>query len=188
MLDNVMIDIETLGTKSNSIILSIAAVQFDIETAETGNEFYVNIDPESCARIGLGVDEGTVKWWKNQSKEAKDALLKDRQYLIVAFRYFINYLEDLEYPITELKLWGNSARFDLGLVENAMNAIGYSTPWKYWNERDVRTLVSFAPEIKKNFPRAGIAHNAIDDCKFQIAYCSAIWNKLKYPSHSTFNI
>jgi len=35
-MDNIMVDIETLGNKSNSVILSIAAVYFDLQTGKTG--------------------------------------------------------------------------------------------------------------------------------------------------------
>ena len=63
-------------------------------------------------------------------------------------------------------------------LENAYSKVGNQIPWKFWNERDVRTLVSFAPNVKSEFVFKGVAHNAIDDCKFQIGYCCKIWNKL----------
>jgi hypothetical protein len=43
---------------------------------------------------------------------------------------------------------------------------------------DVRTLVAFAPQIKEHYPFTGTVHNPIDDCKNQIGYCSAIWQKI----------
>ena len=33
-------------------------------------------------------------------------------------------------------------------------------------------------EIKANYKSIGTAHNAVDDCKFQIGYCSEIWRSL----------
>jgi DNA polymerase III epsilon subunit-like protein len=41
---DVMLDIETLGNRPYSIILSIGAVEFDPRTGNMGNEFYVLID------------------------------------------------------------------------------------------------------------------------------------------------
>ena len=68
-MQNVMVDIETLGTSSNSVILSIGAVEFDNENL--GAEFEVYIDPESCTDHGLVIDAPTVMWWLGQSNEAR---------------------------------------------------------------------------------------------------------------------
>ncbi len=62
---NVMIDIETLGTRSNSIILSIGAVNFDItgnhEVDESGlNTFHKFISTYSCIEHGLVYDQSTL--------------------------------------------------------------------------------------------------------------------------------
>jgi len=79
----------------------------------------------------------------------------------------------------DFQIWGNGARFDIGILEDAYKACGYETlPWNFRNERDVRTLVSFAPKIKEHYPAMGVEHHPIDDCKYQIGYCTAIWNKL----------
>lgn len=81
----------------------------------------------------------------------------------------------------DFKIWGNSVRFDVGILETAYRADGRESltlPWKFRNEMDVRTLVAFAPAIKDHYPFTGVEHNPIDDCKYQIGYCSAIWNKL----------
>lgn len=59
-----------------------------------------------------------------------------------------------------------------------MKEVFKDIPWDFRKERDVRTLVSFPPEIKENFPSVGVHHNGIDDCKFQIGYCVEIWRKL----------
>ena len=172
--ENVMIDIETLGTKSYSAILSIAAVEFDLDTGEFGNTFYVNVDKESCKNVGLKTDDETVEWWNNQSKEAKESLEIHKETLDIALKMLRNFLKGKNY-----KIWGNSARFDLGILANAFEIIGLEIPWIYKNERCVRTLVSFQPEIKDKMNFIGTRHNALDDCIHQIKYCSEIWNHLK---------
>ena len=168
-----MIDIETMGSESFSSILSIGAVEFDINNGNTGREFYVKIDLQSCINEGLIMSASTVMWWLKQSKEARNELstgkLETLQNALLKFSDFFTH---------DYQVWGNSARFDLGILENAYSKIGSKIPWKFWNERDVRTLVSFAPDVKSEFVFKGVAHNAIDDCKFQIGYCCKIWNKL----------
>ena len=68
-MSNLMLDIETLGTGPNSVILSIGAVEFD----ETGviSKFYEAIDPESCTDWGLQIDARTVLWWMDQNDAAR---------------------------------------------------------------------------------------------------------------------
>ena len=39
-MNNLMIDIETLGTNSNAVVVSIGAVLFDPYTGDTCGEFY----------------------------------------------------------------------------------------------------------------------------------------------------
>jgi hypothetical protein len=53
---HLMLDIETMGNESFSSIVSIGALEFDIETGKTGREFYVNVDLQSCMDLGLIVD------------------------------------------------------------------------------------------------------------------------------------
>lgn len=172
-MKHLMIDIETMGTKSFSSIVSIGAVEFDIDTGETGREFYTKVDLHSCVDTGLHIDPNTVMWWLTQDKEAREGIAgKDGVELTTALYSLGKFIKE------DVQVWGNSARFDLGILENAYNKLGEDIPWKFWNERDVRTLVSFSPETKENFEFKGVKHNAIDDCKFQIGYCSAIWNNL----------
>lgn len=171
-----MLDLETLGNKSNSAILSIGAVEFDIETGEIDLEFYERVDLQSCLDAGLIVNGSTFYWWLQQNDNARKEICKVGDNLHNVLQKLNTYFA----ICGDFQLWGNGARFDIGLLEDAYVKDGtQSMPWKYRNERDVRTLVSFAPEIKENLPFEGIKHHPIADCKYQIKYCSAIWNKLK---------
>lgn len=177
--NNVMIDIETKGTKSNSVITSVAAVCFDINTGKKGAEFCVAVSEDSCLEVGLKTDADTVKWWAEQPKEVHQALDKlDEDTLFDVLSELWAFIM-VNCP-KNVKVWGNSARFDLGLLENAADKVHVNLAWKYYNERDVRTLVAFAPEIKDNLLFNGKKHHPLHDCYHQIAYCSKIWRQLKY--------
>jgi len=183
-MNNLMLDLETFGKKAGAAIVSIAAVQFDLATGKTGKTFYQNIDLQSCLNAGLKVSGDTVMWWMKQEEKARRKLTEntlDIQRALSAFNEFIDSIpidEFAEYNDLGLKIWGNSARFDLGILEVAYTALKAEAPWKYYNERDVRTLVSFAPEIKQNMTFEGVPHDALADCYHQIKYCSAIYQKL----------
>lgn len=180
IFDNIMVDIETLGTKSNSVILSIGAVQFDITTSKTSKTFYQVLDlNETLKNSEFKIDASTLIWWINQNKKAKEVFEnKNRIHPLDGINNLKNWISEIN-TYDDIKIWGNSNRFDLGLLENYFTYYGFETPWSYKNERDIRTLVALAPEIKNNHKWIGTSHNALDDCYNQIAYCSKIWKKLK---------
>lgn len=171
---HLMLDIETMGNQSYSSILSIGAVEFDIETGDIGDSIHIKVDLEDCVKEGLVLNTSTVLWWMQQSDEARARLLYEGDSLKTALEKLDSFFIGKDYEV-----WGNSARFDCGILQNAYNKIGSNIPWDFRKERCVRTLVSFAPEIKENCVFEGVPHDALDDCKFQIKYCSEIWQKLK---------
>ena len=166
-----MVDIETLGTKSNSVILAIAAVEFNIDSGETGKEFKIGISVQDCLNHGLLIEGDTLIWWMKQNDDARMIIVNDHASLVETALDSFDAFCSQDYQV-----WGNSASFDLGLLGDAYAKLNRPIPWKFYNERCVRTLVALEPEIKKNHVFKGISHNAIDDCKNQIAYCSEIWN------------
>lgn len=173
MMNHLMLDIETMSTQNSAAMLQIAAVEFDILTGETGKEFNVNVNLQSCLDCGLTMEASTVMWWMQQSDEARKSLIKTNPlHLKDAL------IEFSKFCTKEYEVWGNSARFDCGILQNAYNVCGMEIPWDFRKERCVRTLLSFNPSAKKETPFVGNPHNAIDDCKHQIAYCSAIWAKM----------
>ena len=171
-----MVDLETMGNKSRAAIISIGAVEFDIETGETCDSFHANVDLQSSLDVGLEVNGDTIEWWLQQSAEARERVLEDTDSLGFVLSEFTRWFSELG---RDVQVWGNSARFDLGILEDAYEALGWSVPWNFRCERDLRTLVAFAPEIKAGLVPSfkGVEHDPVDDCKFQITYATAIWQK-----------
>ena len=165
---DVMLDLETMGNKSNAAIVSIGAVEFNLETGEIGDEFYDVIDLQSCLDMGLKVNGSTIYWWLQQSEEARKRICEKGGELSVVLQRFSYWMKERTYRV---KIWGNGARFDIGLLEDAYVACQLQTPWYFRSEMDVRTLVAFKPEIKATYPTIGVEHDPIDDCKHQIGYC-----------------
>jgi hypothetical protein len=172
MCQDVMIDIETLGTTPGSVILSIAAVRFDMNTGEVSDYITMVIDIQSCLDIGMEVDGDTLMWWMNLDQGAREHLSGATVRIEDGLEALSRFLRD------EDKVWGNSARFDFGLLADASTRLGFGLPWNFRNERDVRTLVSFKPEVKDEVVFEGDPHNPLDDCKHQINYCHLIWKFL----------
>jgi len=158
---HIMIDLETLGTRSNAVILSIGAVQFDLK-GNTKKRFHYGIDIESCLKAGLQIDGSTISWWLRQSKENIDRLLSVKALS----------LEDVLISLTECFgymdkkttcVWSHGSTFDMVLLENAYKAMDMSIWWKYSNVRDTRTLFDIANY--KYTAKGG--HDALEDAENQ---------------------
>lgn len=163
-MNNIMLDIETLSTRSNAIITSIGAVKFSFGSTEI-ETFTVNIDPKSCKQYGLHVDPETIEWWKKQSPSAIKAFMTNQQPLDTALDLFTDWIgsnwKDTIY-------WANGSQFDHSILQWSYLSCGKSVPWKHWNLRDARTVYAICDFDLKTIPRIGTYHNAIDDCLTQI--------------------
>lgn len=181
MLNNVMIDLETLGTNMNAPIISIGAVFFNPETGHTDPRcFLQNISIQSVLSLGFTPDE-TIEWWLMQDKEVIKATLANAIHFEIALMLFNEWLTK-KCEKENLIVWGNGAKFDLGILTNAFKKGDYRTlPWEHWNERCVRTIAAQFPaikdEAKANF--IGTKHNPVDDCLHQIKYLVKMLNKMK---------
>lgn len=175
-----MLDIETLGCKTTSAMLSIGAVMFDINTGESNIEFHQHIDLQDCMNHGLTVDASTIMWWLKQYDDARKAIydqkgspLKD---VLTQFTAYFNSCKELGGE--EPQIWGNGAAFDVSILQHAYETLNMEIPWSFYNVRDVRTAVMYHPEVKANMEFEGIKHDALADCKHQIKYLTEITKKI----------
>lgn len=186
-MNHVMIDLETMGDESNSVILSIGAVAFNIETGVTGMSFYETIDIQSCLDVGLKVNGGTIEWWLKKSKDAQEAYTKStKRNLTDALVLLSSFLENrVNYGFKKenLSVWGKGPRFDMGILEDAYKAVGLKIPWSFRNEFCVRTMEFLDPKAITEVPDLGIIHNPVDDCLFQISYICKSYKKISEALH-----
>jgi len=168
-MNNIMLDLETLGNGSDAAMLAIGAVKFDVYDG-LGEEFYLIIDPQTCVDAGLKIDASTVMWWMKQSHEARLAFNDQSKMvpLIGALLDFSNWVGDKKNSL----IWGNGANFDNVILSNAYKATGMVQPWPYWGDRCYRTIAALKKDIKLN--RVGTHHNALDDAKTQAEHLSQI--------------
>ncbi|EEZ4274776.1 exonuclease [Escherichia coli] len=185
---HLMIDLETMGTNANAPIVVIGAVFFDPQTGEIGPVFYIVISLTDAMNTGAVPDGGTIEWWLKQSSEARAAILTDQVKLkdaLSRFREFINEYSDEKF----VQVWGNGATFDNAILRRSYERQGIPCPWRYHNDRDVRTIVELGKTIdfdaRTVIPFEGVRHNALDDARHQAKYVSAIWQKL-IPSQADF--
>jgi exodeoxyribonuclease VIII len=187
-MKDIMLDLETLGNKENPVIIQLSAIQFDIKTGEIGKIFNYLINPMSCKTEGLEVSKSTVEWWLSQNTElVKEVLGKsiiEGLNLKEVLNRFSNYLEIIRANEGSLNVWGNGILSDNLWIQSAYKACNIN-PSIYYNEhKDVRTLVDLSRnllivDVKKEIVFAGNQHNALDNCKHQIKYCSEIYKLLQ---------
>ncbi len=131
----IMFDTETLGTSSSSVILSIAAVEFDDKNL--GRRFHQRISIDSCLKHGLTVDGNTIEWWMEQSAEARDIFKRTS---LPLDRVLIDLAMWLDWSEVD-EVWANGSDFDFPIIANAFKAIGAGNPpWPYFKIRDFRTI------------------------------------------------
>lgn len=174
---HVMIDLETMGVLQNAPILAIGAVWFDPATGELGKRFYGAIDIEDACRHGRP-SGGTIKWWMEQSDEARKAAVAGTH---TSAHVFGKFREFLLAPEVAMQPWGNGACFDISMLDYAFLKItGEAAPWKFWNVRDCRTIreLGLAAGQKFKGERGGTHHQALDDAIYQAQEVSHYWQAL----------
>ena len=173
-MNHVMIDLETFGTRSNSVIVSIGAVEFDPYSMDLGRTFHDAIDIKSALNHGLKMDASTLLWWLEQSDEARKALVSKARAAssmgstLIAFRTFL--------PPDAL-VWGNGADFDLALLQQAYEACSMEKPWKYNASRCYRTMRSEFG-IEMDYVKPTLAHDALADAIAQAKTLQNIFARL----------
>jgi 3' exoribonuclease, RNase T-like len=170
-MNNIMIDLETLGRSQDSVIAQIAAVQFDPKTGEIGAEFCVNVDIESSKYLMKNIDASTVKWWLKQPKEAIESVFfsDNPKGLLDSLKQFCEWLNTIKVNFGDLVIWANSPSFDCEILKHAFSKSPYPILWDFRNERDFRTVSKLFPQVAENHKRVGTAHSALDDCRNQVA-------------------
>lgn len=184
LYSHLMVDLETMGDKPNAPVVSIGAVFFDPSTGDTGAEFYKVVSLESAMACGGKPDASTIIWWMKQSSEARSAIVMDDAIplddALLQLNDFI--AENAANGPASVQVWGNGASFDNVILRDSYARTGIDYPCKYWNDRDVRTMVELGKAVGIN-PRddirfEGDMHNALSDARHQAKYVSVIWQRL----------
>lgn len=179
---DVMVDLETLGTKPGSVILSIGAVAFnprkpwDPMFGQPVNEvrFLSLVSLESCLDVGLRIDPGALRFWLEQEHIARKQAFAGDVPIGAALRSLSDWLYKIapgENGESSAKIWGHGASFDPPILAAAYDKCGLPLPWKFREVRDTRTVFDMA-----NYSYRGKHHTVIEDC---LGQCEAICESYK---------
>lgn len=176
---NFMVDLETLSTEPNAIILTIGCVPFGSDGSHIVTEdmyFYNRVELSSYNDIidKFHMDFNTLLWWLEQDNEPlseafKNGPRKPIAQAIADFALWIiqicKYCQD-----SKITMWSHGKDFDCVILQSAFKVFGIPCPWSYWDTRDTRTIYALTRVDLRNIqmPDGFKAHNAIGDCLKQI--------------------
>lgn len=176
MLSDIMIDLETLATSPNAAVLTIGAVKFDPFNIETDNptceKLYIKVDLDSCDELGLEVNDDTIAWWAQQSKEAQEEAFnpEGRIHVRDAFNQLYKFCWGAK------RVWSHGASFDTVICENIFRKLNKAVPWKFWEVRCTRTLFDIG--INPERPPV-LKHHALEDAWNQTVGVQNVFQKLR---------
>jgi hypothetical protein len=160
---HVMLDIETLGTRPDTVVLSVGACKFNPHTSQTPHST-VLWRPSAAEQLAAGrsVDHSTLEWWSQQAEHIRAEAFSDQNRISLSdfFSELNRYLVGVD------KIWCQGPQFDLVILENLFEQNGHHRNWVYWQVMDCRTLFNLMPTdprkaIQKN------AHSADQDAYWQ---------------------
>jgi len=164
---HLMVDIESLGTTADSVVLSIGLVPFEMDgTTGRGVEFFPRIQPQFYKRRVMW---SSVQWWLKQEQ-----MVRFQQSDAERYKDLKDCMKDLSCFCEEnlsknFKIWGNG--FDVAMINQIYAEYEMETPYSYKNIFDTRTLVWLSKiSTNKYSDENDLKHSTISDCNFQIRF------------------
>ncbi len=178
-----MLDFETLGTRADTVCVSLGAVAFTKQGIVAKELFEIDIDDQFAQ--GRTVTGSTLKWWMRQESGARKVFhfnetpLKLGQFLD-RFEFFIDdSLEKAKDTKRNLKPWGKGANFDVAIAEDMFRRHHVlkenGIPWHFsnvWCYRTFNNLTRCETLLKRP---EGTHHNALEDALYQTNCIFAYW-------------
>ncbi len=191
MKPEIMIDLETLDTRSRSVILSVGAVRF-VEGDETFREtFYERLELDPQFEHGRTVSQRTLQWWKGQDAAVRDEALApdDRMFPFTAIHKLGLFIGETR-PI-----WANGPSFDCILWETLCADFHVEPPWLHNEVRDMRTLREesglprdWEPLLTLNDVGLLEEHHPVYDCMVQIGIVREARRRIREPFTRSNNL
>ena len=177
---DVMLDLETLGTRPEAVILTFGAVKFDpwADDIDIEKGMYLRIDVDEQSTLGREIQQETVDWWGRQDPAVfEEAMGEDGR---VKANEFLDQLN--RFLVGVDNIWAQGPAFDIVILENLYRQLGRPTPWQFWQIRDSRTL--FAVHGDPREKGRAQAHNALADCYYQAIAVQQIYKQSKIEKRS----
>ena len=174
MIKHGMIDTETLATGQDAVILSIGCAKFNpFDNEEPSEKLYLKLDTSEQLNKGRVIDDSTLAWWGTQDEAVRKDTFSEHDRVSVSEA--LDVIEEWFGDVS--KIWCQGPSFDFPLMSHLYRQYDRKQPWKFWLERDSRTVTGLVPDnIKKKINFA--AHSAIEDVVAQCKCVQYVYKKL----------
>lgn len=174
MTTAVMLDLETLGTRPDTVIMTLGAVKFDPfdPEREPGPGIYLRMDIEEQLTLGRTVDDSTIVWWAQQDPRVRAEAWEDGDR---------SSIQELKQELNRFlvgvgDIWCQGPVFDIAILEDLYRSQKWGFPWYFWQISDSRTLFKVHGDPRQK--GRDQAHNALLDCVYQAQAVQSIYHKL----------
>ncbi len=176
---NIMLDLETLGTRPGCKILSIGACIFDCDKRQwVASSFYQRASSDYQSR--LTSDAATEDWWAKQDPEVRAEAFGGTEFVHVILGNFINWVSSFITAGKSIRIWSKGATFDVPIIEYALETYNMKAPWKFWEVACFRTLQDLGISLGIDADKFdGDKHNALHDAINQAAHAEKILSTLR---------
>jgi exodeoxyribonuclease VIII len=180
---DIVIDIETLGTRPGCVILEVGACAIDPRAGEITANFSRRLDEFFTRGLEPPTADaaGTIAWWLGpETIDTYRALLQRGLPGVAAPdprnpRGPLDEFRDWTLDQTaghdpgQIRVWGNGPQFDLVILQSAFDRYGVECPWHYRQERCARTALELAGCERGSVPWAerGPRHRALNDARHE---------------------
>lgn len=186
---HIMIDLETLSTRTTASIVSIGAVKFDPHGDDRlippDSGFYVRLRPETN-HPQFHVDADTIAWWLRQSEKTRlEFSNKDSVGIEYALQMFYKWVRgDQPFDVSEVIIWSHEG-FDYPILQHAYDVFSMTAPFMYRSGRDIRTIIHAAfgrnldvEEEVEGFPKNPNPHHPVYDAWHQAIMVQECFRRL----------
>lgn len=166
LTQHLMLDMETLGNKPDTVVMSLAGVILTRDAIVSAKEWTLNTQQQLNG--GRKIDMDTVCWWLKQEQNAQNIIRKsasEGQDMRSAMTEFTSWVKNIGNK-RKILVWSCGATFDISIAENILNSMKLEVPWEYTNQRCYRTVKAMH-KVEQGLEFKGQKHVAIDDCMHQ---------------------
>jgi hypothetical protein len=175
-----LFDVETLGKRSNSVILSMAAIYFDPDTKPSPEQlredvFFAKFSViEQVKEYGREMNQSTMDWWNKQCHNVRVASFLPSEVdcsFVDGYESMRNWADSKN--DTKCWVWARG-NLDQLVMDDIEEQLELEPIWPYARWRDVRTAVDFLYNTTNGYTDVDYPgfnsknditkHNPIDDC------------------------
>lgn len=177
---DIVIDLETAGTRADAVILGIGAVGVigtkilaedyvpgDITRSGTIlGAFHETMHRDTTLNASRSISSDTLAFWDQQDPALWELYFSSDNNPLVALRQFTDWVVRMAevHKCDTICPWGNGSVFDVTILDDMYRSAPLlDIPWEFRDVRDLRTVLSESGYPKNHLEFQGVKHFALDD-------------------------